>query len=188
MAEIVAKNADELSSGTGTATLTFVTKHILPTDHRMNPQLAGSSGNYTEGTGAIGGWDKSEMKDYITNVIKPLFPAEIRNAVKTVKKYTKIWGANGSAENDVVTDETFFIPSRREIAGASPYTESQGVVYSGILPIKRKATSSGAVWWWLRSANTDADTKDKFIIIGGDGNVYDNASYSSGGVVIGFCT
>lgn len=37
--QIAAKNRDTLADGSGTAPITWISKELLSTNHRMNPQL-----------------------------------------------------------------------------------------------------------------------------------------------------
>lgn len=79
-------NADPLADGSGNAKIAWVSKYLLEDSHRMNPsKIAG-----TEGTGALGGWEKSEMRTYLRETIFPDIPAVIRDAIKEVTKYTNI--------------------------------------------------------------------------------------------------
>ena len=187
--QIVAFDADELADDTGYAPITWISKELLATSHRMNPKRSGSSRNYTEGTGTIGGWDKSEMKQYVLDTVVPNLPSEIRNAVKTVKKYTRIYNTSGSAQNDVMTEETFWLPSRHEMFdGTASSYETKGPRYSEAFPdnasrMKYKVGASSASWWWLRSAMYDYGFNT--VNSGGsDGNFSANIS---GTVVLGFC-
>ena len=186
--QLVAKNADPLASGSGNANTTWLMYYALPDSHRMNPGREGSSGAYTEGTGTIGGWDKSEMKQYILDTVVPNLPAEIRNAVKAVTKYTRIYNTAGTAVNDVATEETFWLASRREVFGAISGAETQGPIYSEAFPdnascVKSKVGASSASWWWLRSAYSS----EYFRNVNSDGSSSTNYASSSGAVVLGFC-
>ena len=182
--QLVAKNADPLASGSGNANTTWLMYYQLPTSHRMNPAKDGN----TEGTGAIGGWDKSEMKQYVLDSVVPNLPADIRNKVKTVKKYSRIYNTAGSAENDVETSETFWLASRREMFGAISNAETKGPIYSDAFPdnasrIKSKVGASSASWWWLRSANGS----NYFYTVSSDGSDISSYAHGEGGVVVGFC-
>ena len=186
--QLVAKNADPLASGSGNANTTWLMYYELPDNHRMNPNLEGSSGTYAEGTGSIGGWDKSEMKQYILDTVVPNLPAEIRNAVKAVTKYTQTYNTAGRAVNDVATEETFWLASRREMFGAIYMAETQGPIYSEAFPdnasrVKSKVGASSASEWWLRSAGAI----NLFTMVKTDGPYDGITARTSGGVVLGFC-
>lgn len=179
---IVSIDTDDLADNSGKAPITWISKQLLKTDYRMNP--AKQSG--TSGTGTLGGWEACEMRSYLINTIKPLMPSEVRNALKTVKKYTRIYDASETVVNDVVTTDDVWIPSYKEVYGTG--RETQGPTYSTAFPdnasrIKSKVGSSAA-WWWLRSANSYND----FHRILADGSNTGNRAYYTGGVVLGFCT
>jgi hypothetical protein len=183
--QLVAKNADELASGSGNAKTTWMFYYQLPDNHRMNP----SNSNNAEGTGSIGGWDKSEMKQYVLETVVPNLPQVIRDNVKTVKKYTRIYNTSGNAVNDVMTEETFWLPSRHEMFdGTTEYYETKGPRYSEAFPDnesrkKSKVGATSASWWWLRSAYSNIT----FYIVYSDGSNGSSNANNSYGVVLGFC-
>lgn len=186
--QIVGIDADDLADGSGKAPLTFISKELLTTSHRMNPALAPSSKPYNEGTGAIGGWDKSEMKQYILDTVVPNIPEVIRNNVKTVTKFTRIRNTAGSVVNDVETAETFWLASSREMFGASSSAETKGPIYSEAFPdkasrIKKKVGATSASMWWLRSANGGAS----FYTVDTDGSGYNTSATNSYAIALGFC-
>lgn len=109
--QIVAIDADELADGSGTAPLTFLGMELLNTSHRMNPTY--STG--TEGTGALGGWEKSEMRSYLNGTIEPLIPSSVRNRLQRINKYSTITAVNEERVKDVLTIDKLFIPSIREM-------------------------------------------------------------------------
>ena len=177
-------NADPLADGSGKAKIAWVSKYLLKSDHRMNPSK--SSGE--EGTGALGGWEKSEMRTYLRETIFPDIPAVIRDAIKEVTKYTKIYNASEAAVYNAESTDTVWIPSYREVFGGSSY-ETTGVVYTGLfssatLRKKNKLGLASASYWWTRSAYS-ATT---FTHVSGDGSTSYNYANSSCGVALGFCT
>lgn len=177
-------NADPLADGSGKAKIAWVSKYLLEDNHRMNPSKTAG----TEGTGALGGWEKSEMRTYLRETILPDIPAVIRDAIKEVTKYTKIYNASEAAVNNSASTDTVWIPSGREVFGGSSY-ETTGVVYTGLLSSatlrkKSKLGSASASSWWTRSAYSAYN----FISVatsGGTNNYSANYSY---GVALGFCT
>ncbi len=180
--QIVAIDTDDLADNSGKAPITWISKQLLKTDCRMNPSY--QSG--TEGTGTIGGWEKTEMRSYLKETVKPLIPETVRNAIKPVKKYSRIYNVSGSAVNDVLTTEDVWIPSYKEVFGSG--LETLGPTYSATFPddasrIKRKAGGSAA-WWWLRSA----DGRNYFYGVYTDGFYYYGYASYTGGVTLGFCT
>lgn len=180
--QIVALDTDLLADNSGKAPMTWISKQLLKTSHRMNPSYSPG----TEGTGTLGGWAACEMRNYLINTIKPLLPSEVRNALKTVKKYSEIYNTSETAVNNVVSNDDIWIPSAYEVN----YTdyETSGVTYSTAFPdnasrIKHKVSGS-ATWWWLRSASRI----NGFRVVSSDGSYTGNSAYNSSGVVVGFCT
>ena len=96
--QIVAFDADELADGSGTAAITWISKQLLNTSHRMNPsyEYNSSTGTYTLGTGSIGGWKESEMRSWLNSSIKPLIPSTVRGFIKQVKKYSTSRDTSGN--------------------------------------------------------------------------------------------
>jgi len=175
---VIGKNVDELASGSGTATLTFATNVILTT-HRMNPA---NSGN-TEGTGAIGGWGKCEMRTYLNDTILSLLPAEVQAAIKSVKKYSGIFDTSGQLVKDDVTSDKLWLFSYKE-TGLGTASETLGPVYGLYFTDRaRKNQSDYPASWWMRSAQNTSD----FYLVSSNGS---QSSYSAGsalGVIFGFC-
>ena len=183
-AQIAGFGLDDLTSG-GKAKVTFVTKGMLATTKRMNP--ANSSG--TQGTGANGGWEYSEMRTYLSGTVLPLLPSELQSAIKSVTKYSSniVPGESTVTKDGCVTQDKLWIPSRREVFGESTYEEN-GPVYSGLFPNQSsrvKYNQSGRdSYWWLRSAYSAAN----FCNVYDSGNANnDDSSFGTGGVVLGFC-
>lgn len=190
--QIVAFDTDDLADGSGKAPITWIAKELLLTKHRMNPNREGTSGAYTEGTGAIGGWEKSEMRTYLTETIKPLIPEEVRNAIVPVTKYSMICNTDGSLVNNVATTDDVWIPSYREIFGETTY-ETYGVTYSEKFPDTdsriKQIVGGSAFYWWLRTPQKASyDTSRYFLSVNISGGVKEWVSSSNVCVALGFCT
>lgn len=168
--QIVAMNADETEDG-DEAPITWVARELLKTNHRMNP----SNSDNTEGTGTIGGWEKSEMRTYLNDTILPLIPEATRKQIKPVKKESRGYDTSGSTFQNNTVDE-IWIPSHAEIFKSSNPTYS--AVYSN------DASRNKNRYWWLRTANTI----DDFLNVGTDGNYYRSAADRSFGIALGFST
>lgn len=181
--QIVALDTDLLADNSGKAPMTWISKQLLKTSHRMNPSY--SSG--TEGTGSLGGWEKTEMRTWLKETIKPIIPETVRNAIKPVKKYTRIYNDSGSSVSNVLTTDDVWIPSHQEVLG-NYRAESKGVYYSIAFPdnisrIKSRIGSSAA-WWWFRTATLP----HCFACVNTDGSYSADSSSNVGGVALGFCT
>lgn len=185
--QIVGIDVDELADGSGKAPLTFISKELLATSHRMNPALTPSAAPYAEGTGTIGGWEKSEMRTYLKETIKPLIPQNVRSGIKEVTKHSNIFDTSGTKVLNSVTTDDVWIPSNQEIYGDTK-CETLGHVYSGIFTDtdsrkKLKVGESSATNWWLRSAYT----VDVFRYVAYNGSNSGNKAYHTYGVALGFC-
>ena len=127
------------SSWTSKATITFSKNQIRYTE------------SYTEGTGSIGGWEKSEMRAYLNDSVKPQIPALVRAAIKPVTKTHPAYNTAASSFTQTTTDEVW-LPSYNEMFGSSSlyYPLFQN---TNANRIKKEAGATSASWWWLRSAN-----------------------------------
>ena len=180
--QIVAFNADELADGSGNkAPITWISKELLKTKHRMDAKTA---------TQAV--WDESEMKEYIMNTIKPLIPTEAKNALLTVKKYSRIYQSSEPVNNVLSTDE-LWIPSCREVnLSGNNGAETSGPTYSGFFSsnsarVKKRVGESAAEVWWLRSG-TYAPSSKNFHKVSSSGTWLNSANYNESGIALGFCT
>lgn len=172
--QIVAFDADELAEGGGKAAITWISKQLLKTPCHMNRDTGASH---------QGGWGISEMRIYLKMKIRPLIPKNVRNAIKSVKKYSLYKNETGRFPSV----EDVWIPSYREIFGGSSF-ERSGAEYSAFFcdyasRIKCNADGS-AVWWWLRSAST----RNGFYSVYTDGSYSNYNASNTGGVALGFCT
>lgn len=70
--------------------------------------------SYKEGTGAIGGWEKSEMRSYLKDTVKPLVPEAVRNKIVEVTKTQYGYNTEGSLVQMTSTDD-IWIPDYYEI-------------------------------------------------------------------------
>lgn len=178
--QLVAFDADDKANGSGKAPMTWIMKDLLPTTHRMNPAKVDG----TEGTGTLGGYDKTEMKSYLTETILPLFPADVRNNIVPVTKHQKAFDASGTTFQESTT-ETLWIPGHKEIFNSTSY-DTDGYAYSDVFKdatSRIKKRNGSASHWWLRSAYNATI----FRSVGNSGSdYYGNASYAFG-VCPGFC-
>lgn len=154
--EISNFDADVLASDVSkTAPVSFVAKELLNPSHRWNPAIVGSSAPYTEGTGTIGGWEKSELRAWLRFDVWGAIPALVRNRIATVSKCSTTFGTDGVATYDYETEETVFIPSYRECGRSNQWTETKRyTTYSAISSNekrKKAKAGEGATNWWLRS-------------------------------------
>ncbi len=178
--QIAAFDTDDLADGSGKAPITWIAKELLKTAIRKNPPIyQNADGTYKEGTGAVGGWEKCEMRSYLKNTIKPLIPENVRSAIKAVTK-TQPAIDTSEAKFTETTTEDVWIPSVGEvitIATRYPLYNDN----SHLLKYLPGATSRSK--WWLRSA----DYRQSFNFVDGRSynNDYANSKYW---VCLCFCT
>ena len=181
--QIAAFDADTLADGSGKAPISWISEQLLKTDHRMNPErVQNDDGTYQEGTGGIGGWEKSEMRSYLIDTIKPLIPNSVSNAIKPVTKTQPAYNTSGLSFTQTTTDDVW-IPSYSEMFRKSSlyYPLFQNTSANRV---KKKSGSTSDSIWWLRSANFDSGFSDVY----SDGGNGGDDSYGSHGVALGFCT
>lgn len=151
-----------------------------------------------------GGWEDSYMRNNICGTSKSTtsgrimgaIPAELRNALKSVTKYTDNTGG-GSASSSAVTATTdyFFLLSVYEVFGNAAYSngyeanyQQQYAYYSaGNSKVKYQHNSTGsAANWWLRSPR--AGDSSRFVNVDTAGTAYPyTVASASFGFAPGFC-
>ncbi|MBE6987522.1 MAG: hypothetical protein E7432_01930 [Ruminococcaceae bacterium] len=174
--QIAGFDVDTLADGTGKAAITWISKKSLATSKQMNPTRAGSTGAYTEGTGAIGGWEKSVLRAYMNDTLKPMIPDKVRSRIEAVTKTHNAYDTAGSEFQQTTTDEVW-LPSKTEVTSG---------IYASLFPddtsrMKHKATGQDA--WWLRSVYNTAG----FHYVHSSGSVYGYDALYLRDVVLGFC-
>ena len=181
--QIIGFDADDLADGSGKAAITWSARVIPVTKHRMNPALVtNGDGTYQDGTGAIGGWEKCELRSYIKDTIKPLIPYNVRNAIKEVTKTQPAYDTTGAAYTQTTTDDVWILANDETDAFVTPY-RYYGV--TGRLD-KYEYTNGGEIKtnWWTRSAY---GTDKHIAYLWGSTRQY-KESYNSYGVALCFCT
>lgn len=150
-----------------------------------------------------GGWEDSYMRNYICGTSKTstsgrimgAIPAELRNALKSVTKYTDNTGDTSTSSSAVTaTTDYIFLLSEYEVFGSCSIANSneasrqqQYAYYSaGNSKVKYRHTStSSTARWWLRSAHRYFS--DRFAGVNTNGNVNSSSANTSLGVAPGFC-
>lgn len=150
-----------------------------------------------------GGWNSSYMRNDICGTSKSTtsgrimgaIPAELRNALKSVTKYTDNTGG-GSTSSSAVTATTdyIFLLSEYEVFGSCSIANSneasrqqQYAYYSaGNSKVKYRHNSTGSTArWWFRSPR--ASNSYRFVRVNADGSVGSGDAYFSLGFAPGFC-
>lgn len=176
--QIAAFDADDLADGSGKAHISFVSKELLKTSRRWNPALSGSSGNYTIGTGAIGGWEKSEIRAYLKETIRPLIPETVQNNIVTVIKTHGSALQSGFSETQTTYDD-LWLPNNVEVG-----TNGYATLNASNKRIKCATGTSVASNWWLRGSTIN---KDSCQHIQNAGTFSNDATDAAMGIVLGFC-
>lgn len=150
-----------------------------------------------------GGWEDSYMRNSICGTSKTstsgrfmgAIPSALRNALKSVTKYTDNTG-NASTSSSAVTATTdyIFLLSEYEVFGSCSLANSneasrqqQYAYYSaGNSKVKYRHTStSRTARWWLRSAYRGGS--NTFARVSDSGTVVGDSARTSLGVAPGFC-
>lgn len=151
-----------------------------------------------------GGWNSSYMRNNICGTSKTstsgrimgAIPADLRNALKSVTKYTDNTANGGGSVSSYVTATTdfFFLLSEYEVFGNITYGntyeanyQQQYAYYSaGNSKVKYRHNSTGsAAIWWIRSPS--AGDSDFFVCVYAGGTVGDSGASLSLGFAPGFC-
>lgn len=169
--QIAGIDVDTLADGSGTAPISWISKELLATSHRMNPALVtNDDGTYQEGTGAIGGWEKCEMRTYLKETIKPLIPENVRSQIVAVTKTQPSSNTAGTIETQTTEDDVW-LPSKIEL---------QSGIYNHYWQNQKPSSSV-----FLRSAAN----KDYFHYLQQNGAVSNYGTPTSAlAVILGFCT
>ena len=176
---------------------------ICFTDSHYN--TIGSSTGFRMNTGNTnsGGWEDSYMRNNILGTSKSstsgrfmgAIPSALRNALKSVTKYTDNTG-NASTASSAVTATTdyIFLLSEYEVSGSRSIANSneasrqqQYAYYSaGNSKVKYRHNSTGSsARWWLRSAYHSSS--GNFATVSAGGAVGSGSADRSLGVAPGFC-
>lgn len=143
-----------------------------------------------------GGWEDSYMRKNICGTSKSTtsgrimgaIPAELRDALKSVTKYTNNTGNSSSSGAVTATTDYFFLLSEYEVFGNTTYSNSyeasrqqQYAYYSaGNSKVKYRHTStSSTAYWWLRSARSSTSSRFVYVLTSGYADA-SNANVSLG--------
>ena len=141
---------------------------------------------YKEGSGTIGGWEKSELRAYFQETILPLIPNEVRSHIVEVTKthpaYRNGVSAGSTQSYTQTTQDKVWIPSYAEMFSTTGLYHEK--FPDSASRIKKKAGATSASWWWLRAAYTSIIA----YAVGSSGSTYDDTVDSSGAVPLGFST
>ena len=141
--DIIGKNHDDYSDGSGKAPLTFQFHDCYNTTYNL-----GSDWN----------WSKCDNKLVYLPAILALMPSEVQNGIKNINKLT---GETSAGATILQTSENkLFLLAEREIFVSGLYSiDGEGTLYeyySGDIASNRiKQANNVNSEWWLRSVNAD---------------------------------
>lgn len=141
-----------------------------------------------------GGWNNSYMRNTICTAFKNALPAALKNAIKSVTKYTDNTGNSSATSAVTATTDEIFLLAEYEVFGSCKYAnknesskQAQYAYYSaGNSKIKynHSAMSTAAIWW-LRSPRAGNSSYFVFVLTGG--TAYGDYAFYSAGFAPGFC-
>lgn len=127
------------------------------------------------------------MRTYLTDVVMPLIPSNVRTNMKAVTKVSKkVFDSSTSVS--ITTTDTVWIPSHKEMNFSDPVSEeSNGKVYSLAFPDaeSRIRNTSDIPWCFLRTAKNNGSM---FVMYRATGDLSYIGPTTAGGVLLGFCT
>ena len=161
--QIIAFDADDLADGSGKAPITWMATVPLATKHIWNPAVVqNDDGSYKEGTGAIGGWGKSELRTYLNDTVKALIPANVRNAIKEVTKNSRSYDTSKNVVETISNDYLwpFSNYELKHLVQSYDRKESTGVTYPSVTEDMLVMPKGYNAWYdyWLRTADYDEKT------------------------------
>ena len=170
--DIIGKNHDDYSDGSGKAPLTFQLHDCYGTKYQMN-----SSNTNT------GGWTSCAMRSTHLPAILALMPSEVQAGIKEVNKLT----SEGSVSSTInTTADKLFLLSEIEIFGSRTYSKSgegSQYAYYSAGNSKVKNLSGSAYNWWERSLTGSA----YFCRVNNNGTADKLYASNSRGVAFAFC-
>ena len=172
--DIIGKNHDDYSDGSGKAPLTFQLHDCYADAKQMNSTNTNN-----------GGWTSCAMRSTHLPAILALMPTEVQNGIREVNKLTS--AGNQSATINTTADKLFLL-SEVEIFGRSTYSKSgEGAQYDYYKAgnSKLKNRNGSTFGWWERSPVGSMSLA--FCFVQNTGNAYYSLATNTFGVAFGFC-
>ena len=172
--DIIGKNHDDYSDGSGKAPLTFQLHDCYADAKQMNSTNTNN-----------GGWTSCAMRSTYLPAILALMPTEVQNGIREVNKLTSAGGASSTINT---TADKLFLLSEIEIFGRSTYSKSgEGAQYdyykAGNSKVKNR--NGSPFGWWERSPVGSLSLS--FCFVQNTGNAYYSLATNTFGVAFGFC-
>ena len=172
--DIIGKNHDDYSDGSGKAPLTFQMHDCYANKKNMNSSPTNS-----------GGWTSCAMRNTHLPAILAMMPTEVQNGIREVNKLTSA-GSKSSTIN--TTADKLFLLSEVEIFGSTTNSAAgEGTQYdyykAGNSKVKKQ--NGSATVWWERSPRVVSSTA--FCVVSSNGNPGGSNASNARGVAFGFC-
>jgi hypothetical protein len=172
--DIIGKNHDEYSDGSGRAPLTFQMHGYYKSIHGM-----GSSASNN------GGWDSSYMRNTNLPAIRKLLPSAVQSALKYVNKATSTGNKSATIQ---ISEDRLFLLSEVEVFGTNTLSaqgEGSQYAYYANGNSAKKAQGNVVSAWWLRSPV--ASVIEKYCAVDSNGVLTSYNANTSQAVAFAFC-
>ena len=187
---------DDLASGSGQASMTFLAANV---SHH---------GRMAPATTTDGGWESSEMRSWMSSTLYNQLPSEVSGLVVPVSKYSNNVGKTRSTSCVTSTTDYLWLPSIVELCGPVNWSyssdESNSAYYNSVFNAEgsqfayysqqaiQKADDNnrndclalGEIWWMRSTAASRG--RGRYVTAAGDPSKYGDSN-DSHGVVVGFC-
>lgn len=163
------------------ANMTFTSTGEIATEVDTENIEQKSVSDYQEFTGAIGGWEKSELRAYMNDTVKPMIQADVLAGIKAVTKTQPSYNTAGTSETQTTQDD-IWIPSYEECFSSGAYT---GLFTADADRVKYRAGVTYPDNWWLRSA---AGMGAFRFVINSAGYTTTDSADKKKHIALGFCT
>ena len=191
--QIVAFDTDILSGqpleveGTTKAPITFIGMNAFcyPRSYSFNKTLVDNGdGTYQDATGAIGGYEHSNLKTVLETIVVPSIPNNVKSRIVSVIKSHPARDTSGASVSQRLNLK-IWAPSYHEIAGFESVVNYQNFFKDNESRIVYQTSEMGnsIANPWLRSTFG----LDKANVVGFNGTVGSEKTYITKNVYFGFC-
>ena len=172
--DIIGKNHDDYTDGSGKAPLTFQLHDCYADTKAMNSSNTNS-----------GGWTSCAMRSTHLPAILSKMPTEVQSGIREVNKLTS--AGNKSSTINTTADKLFLL-SEIEIFGSTSFSAAgEGTQYDYYKAgnSKVKQLDGSAAYWWERSPRASNSTY--FCLVDSNGKAYYRNASGVNGVAFAFC-